>query len=137
MNHFYVEHFKKWLRKNNEEEQVLNEQSKDSKKSSETEPEKSKASSKAVSSPDEIAYENQNFRLVVEKGAFKRQKTFKISDHLYYFKVKMKDESSNLPLLMDILDFLHAAFLHILDTIKSFYEEGKAHFMPISLTRTD
>ena len=40
-----------------------------------------------------------------------------------YFKIKQK-KASKMPLIIDILDFLHAAFVHVLDSIKTLYKAG-------------
>lgn len=78
--------------------------------------------------PTNIIFENNQFKLVLEKGYHKRQKIFRLEDHLFYLKLIPKT-SSDPPLLSDILDFLHAGFIHILDEIKHFYKAGKKiHF---------
>jgi len=64
----------------------------------------------------EIAYENSDLKLYVQRGVFKRQKIFKLSDQMYYFKLDIKSETS--PLLSSILDFLHAGFLFILRQLR-------------------
>jgi len=74
-----------------------------------------------ITNPTEIAFENDTLKLVVEKGFHKRQKNFRVQDHLFYFKIVPK-QNEKLPLLMDVFDFLHAAFLHVLESIKSFYK---------------
>jgi hypothetical protein len=73
-------------------------------------------------SPTDIIYETDTLKLVVEKGAFKRQKNFRLQDHLFYFKIVQKKSNENLPLLTDLYDFLHAALLHTLESIKTFYK---------------
>jgi len=73
-------------------------------------------------SPTEIVYETDSLKLVVEKGAFKRQKNFRLQDHLFYFKIIPKKTNEKLPLLSDLYDFLHAALLHTLESIKTFYK---------------
>lgn len=76
-----------------------------------------------LTNPSDIVYENDNLKLIVEKGSFKRQKSFKLQDHHFYLKIIPK-ENNGLPQISDILDFLHAGFIHILDTLKQFYEPG-------------
>jgi len=75
-----------------------------------------------LKSPTEIVYETDALKLVVEKGNFKRQKNFRLQDHLFYFKIVSKKPNENLPLLTDLYDFLHAALLHTLESIKTFYK---------------
>lgn len=73
--------------------------------------------------PSEIIYENNFLKLIVEKGSFKKQKLFRLQDHLFYFKIEQKRPHDSLPMLSDIFDFLHAALLHVLESIKSFYKQ--------------
>lgn len=75
-------------------------------------------------SPSDIVFENSDLKLIVQKGIHKRQKNFRLQDHMFYFKIEVKDKSSSRPLLIDILDFLHAAFVHVLESIATFYEKG-------------
>ena len=72
--------------------------------------------------PSDIVYETDALKLVVEKGSFKRQKNFRLQDHLFYFKIVSKKPNESLPLLTDLYDFLHAALLHVLESIKTFYK---------------
>ena len=72
--------------------------------------------------PSQIVYENDFLRLKVEKKSFKKQKFFRLQDHLFNFKVEAKKSHESLPLLSDIFDFLHAALTHVLESIKTFYK---------------
>ena len=65
---------------------------------------------------------NDSLKLIDNKGSFKRQKLFRLQDHLFHFKIVQKKANEALPLLSDIYDFLHAALLHVLESIKTFYE---------------
>lgn len=69
----------------------------------------------------DIVFENDSLILKIEKGFHKRQKNFRLQDHMFYFKIESKSPNDAFPLLGDILDFLHAGFLHLLDNIKTFY----------------
>lgn len=71
--------------------------------------------------PANIVYENEDLKLIVEKGFHKKQKIFRLQDEIYYIKIVPKDESHSV-ILLDILDFLHAGFIHILDEIKKHFE---------------
>jgi len=70
-----------------------------------------------------IVFESPDLKLVIEKSFLKRQKVFRLEDHLFHVKVIPKKDSEP-PLITDILDFLHAGLIHILDEIKSFYTKG-------------
>ena len=73
--------------------------------------------------PSEIVYENDSLKLIVEKSSFKRQKNFRLQDHLFKFKVQHKEVRKELPLLSELFDFLHAALLHVLESVKTFYKK--------------
>ena len=75
----------------------------------------------ALKEPSEIIYENNSLKLIVEKGSFRRQKVFRLQDHLFKFKIVQKNPHDELPILTDLFDFLHAALVHVLESIKSFY----------------
>ena len=74
-----------------------------------------------IDAPEKIVYENESLKLYVTKGFFKRQRNFKLTDQLYHLKIVLKEKSKKFPKLVDILDFLHAGLIHILDEIKHFY----------------
>lgn len=70
-----------------------------------------------------IIYETKDYSLIVERSFFKRQKNFRLDDHLLHIKLITKDASEH-PLLTDLLDFLHAGLIHLLDEIKKLYKKG-------------
>jgi len=78
----------------------------------------------SIEAESDIFYENEQLKLMVEKGYHKRQKNFRFEDHMFYIKIVPKQTNKRLPLLSDILDFLHAGFLHLLDNIKQFYNKA-------------
>ena len=73
--------------------------------------------------PSDIVYENDSLKLIVEKSSFKKQKIFRLQDHLFKFKIVHKKPQEQLPLLSELFDFLHAALLHVLESVKSFYRK--------------
>ena len=83
--------------------------------------------------PSKIAFENDALKLVVVKSQFKRQVNFKLDDHLYYLLVEPKKTST--VKLIDILDFLHAAIIHILDEIKHSYKAEEHNVAYLTLTQ--
>ena len=83
------------------------------------------------SDPTKIAFENNSLKLIVVKSQFKRQVNFKLDDHLYYLLIEPKKTSSIK--LMDILDFLHAAIIHILDAIKHIYKSEEHNVAYLTL----
>ena len=77
----------------------------------------------APQQPSDIVYENNSLKLIVEKSSFKRQKVFRLQDHLFKFKIVQKKPQDQLPLLSELFDFLHAALLHVLESVKTFYRK--------------
>jgi len=87
----------------------------------------------AIERPSDISFENQDYKLIIKKGYHKRQKNFRLEDHMFYFQIIPKDSKKHYPLLSDILDFLHAGFLHLLDSIKQFYNEKDKNIAYLTL----
>ena len=84
-----------------------------------------------VRDPTKIAFENDALKLIVVKSDFKRQVNFKLDDHLYHLLIEPKKTSS--VKLIDILDFLHAAIIHILDEIKHSYNPNEHNVAYLTL----
>lgn len=68
-------------------------------------------------------YENEHLTVFVVKDFLKRQKIFRLDDHLYTVKIKLKD--GHPPLLSSLLDVLRKVFVFIVKSIKNFYPKGK------------
>lgn len=113
--------YKKWLEINSDENEKASAVRKRLERSSSPQP--STSTQNNFKKPSDIVFENSGLKLIVEQGIHKHQKVFRIQDHLFYFKVVPTDKTHKLPLLADVLDFLHAAFAHVLKTIKTFYKE--------------
>jgi len=80
-----------------------------------------------IENPNQIAFEDENFRVFVQRTQHKREKRFHLQDHLFLIKIEPK-KADKMPLLMDILDMLHASLTHVLDEIKVFYKPGNHLF---------
>ena len=76
-----------------------------------------------TSSSNKFIYENESMELSIEKTNFLRQKKFKIHDHLFHMKIKLKNSNTSAPLLRNILQFLQIAFEHILQNIRTLYNK--------------
>ena len=83
--------------------------------------------------PSDIVYENDSLKLIVEKSSFKRQKVFRLQDHLFKFKIVHKKPNEQLPLLSELFDFLHAALLHVLESVKTFYKKEDQNIAYLTL----
>lgn len=71
-------------------------------------------------------YENDHLEVYVVKDYLKRQKIFKLDDHLYTIKIEVK--KGHPPLLISLLDILKESFEYMINTIKNFYNPGKILF---------
>ena len=85
------------------------------------EPKSNISSEPVVYEPTDIIYESPQLMLIVEKGIHKRQRVFRLDDHMYYFKIVPKGHTG-MPLLSEMLDFLHSGFIHVLTELKRFYK---------------
>ena len=83
--------------------------------------------------PSDIVYENDSLKLIVEKSSFKRQRVFRLQDHLFKFKIVHKKPQEQLPLLSELFDFLHAALLHVLESVKTFYDKNDHNIAYLTL----
>jgi hypothetical protein len=76
-----------------------------------------------------IVYQNDDFKLVIKKSAFVKQKNFALSDHLYLMELIMNDDTAPKPLISSILYALRLGIETILKKLKRFYAriDGKQH----------
>ena len=86
-----------------------------------------------IQAPTDIVFENNALKMIVEKGTFKKQKNFRLQDHLFKFKVISKKPDESLPVLTDLFDFLHAALVHVMESIKSFYKPEDHNIASLTL----
>jgi len=84
-------------------------------------------------SASKLTYENDNLKLTVEQVDHKQEKRFRLVDHLFHLKLVNKKNKTQMPMLSDILTFLHAGFLFIITKIKKFYkpEDRNIAFMTL------
>ena len=75
-------------------------------------------------SPNEISYENNEFRLIVKTAPLRRAKKFKLEDRQFTVLVEPKTQRTDPPLL-DILQFLEEGFKTILLKIKQFFDPNE------------
>ena len=123
--------YKKWLEKNkkeNEEVSTATSKTSGTKTSSKENLDvnivlPSTSVQEIPASQTDIIFENKDLKMVVEKGAFQRQKRFRFQDHLFFVKIILKDNNETVPFLRDILEFIHFGLLHLMKTIKQFYKE--------------
>ena len=76
-------------------------------------------------------YENEHIRVFVVKDYLKRQKIFKLDDHLYSLKIEIKD--GHPPLLTSLLDVLRKAFEFMIKSLKNFYPEDERNIMYMTI----
>ena len=112
------EFYKRWIQNFAEKTKTFNQ----GKGEDETEDQLNQISASNIQSPTDIVFENNTLKMIVEKSAFKKQKNFRLQDHLFKFKIISKKPEESLPILTDLFEFLHAALVHIMESIKSFYK---------------
>jgi hypothetical protein len=81
----------------------------------------------------DIIYENEKLIMIVQRGTFQRQKRFRLQDHLFHIKIKMKQEDEPIPFLKDLLDFIQEGLLHVMENIKKFYNEEDTNLAFLTL----
>ena len=84
-------------------------------------------------SHSDIMFQKDNLQLFVQKAALQRQKKFKLSDHHFHLKIKLKNDNEPLPFLREIMEFLQEALVHVMKNIKLFYNEKDANLGFITL----
>lgn len=65
-------------------------------------------------------YEDSNLVVNVVKEMFRRQKVFKIQDHSFVMRIRLKNKHSEYPLLKSIFDVLKTAFTFMINNLKTF-----------------
>ena len=71
--------------------------------------------------PDEIIFENNDFKLIVKTDQIKRSHRFKIVDRQFQLLIVSKSHHDH-PQLIEILQFLEEGFNFILNKIKTFVD---------------
>lgn len=80
-----------------------------------------------------LLYENDKFKILVEKQSFKRQLKFRLEDHLYLLKVETKAPAKDLPLLKDMLEILDKTLNKILEEMKNAYKSDETNVVYITI----
>jgi len=70
-------------------------------------------------------YEDDNLQVNVVKEMFKRQKIFKIEDHSYVMRIKLKNNNSEYPMLDSLMDVLYTAFTFMINNLKLFFPKSE------------
>ena len=65
-------------------------------------------------------YEDDNLQVNVVKEMFKRQKLFRIEDHSYVMRIKLKNKTTDYPMLDSLMDVLYTAFTFMINNLKTF-----------------
>ena len=80
-----------------------------------------------------IIFEDGNLQLTIEKGNHIKQRKFRLEDHLFYVKIKLKNPHSDVPLLRDILNFLEVGFDYIITQVQQFYNSDEHNVAYLTL----
>ena len=84
-------------------------------------PSSSSATTPSFAAPEQVVFQNEEFKLFVKKISFKRQKNFKVQDLQFWLRIIPLQDHENPP-LFEILDFLEEGFNFILLQLKSFFK---------------
>ncbi|MBM3938030.1 MAG: hypothetical protein FJ333_05155 [Sphingomonadales bacterium] len=82
--------------------------------------------------PAGVIYETQELQLIVERGIHKRQQRFNLQDQMFYLKIIPKG-NNEMPLLMNILDFLHNGIVYILEEISKHFKPDEHNMAYLTL----
>ena len=82
--------------------------------------------------PNEVIYENNEFRLVVRNSPVKRATKFKLEDHQFTLLVVPKTTRTSPP-LVEILQFLEEGFNSILQEVKQFFNPNEHRIAYLTL----
>ena len=76
-------------------------------------------------------FENENLKVFVVKEDHKRQKIFRLEDHLYVVRIKVLQGRA--PLLKDVEDILKKAFEFMLKNLKTYYKPEDANLIYLTI----
>ena len=126
--------YKEWLKKNKEDNQIAKSQLQQE-EDNQIEDSMDQTQDEAVIEPEQlqetyerpenIVYETEELQLIIEKGTHLRQIKFRLEDHMFHMKIKLKNNTKKHPMLRDILEFLEKGFNYILLHIRKFYNENE------------
>ena len=77
-------------------------------------------------------FENENFAIYIQKQDHQRQKVFRIEDHLYVLRVKLKDHK-NPPLLRDVRDILERAMESMVNELRHNYNPEEKNIIYLTM----
>ena len=134
--------YKEWLKKNKEDNQIAKSQLQQE-EDNQIEDSMDQTQDEAVIEPEQlqetyerpenIVYETEELQLIIEKGTHLRQIKFRLEDHMFHMKIKLKNNTKKHPMLRDILEFLEKGFNYILLHIRKFYNENEHNIAYLTL----
>jgi hypothetical protein len=77
-------------------------------------------------------FENDAYKIFVQKTGFKRQVKFSLDDHHYVLKIESKEGSQTLPVLKDIVEMLEKSLLSLLSELQNYYDKNSKHTVYIT-----
>jgi hypothetical protein len=77
-------------------------------------------------------FENENFEIYIQKQDHQRQKVFRIEDHLYVLRVKLKNNKKP-PLLRDIRVILERAMESMVDELRHNYNSEEENLIYLTM----
>ena len=77
-------------------------------------------------------FENENFAIYIQKQDHQRQKVFRIEDHLYVLRVKLKNTKKP-PLLRDVRDILERAMESMVNELRHNYKAEEKNIIYLTM----
>jgi len=84
---------------------------------------------KLLFSDKPIVLQNDEIKLFVVRDYLKRQKVFRLDDHLYQLKAEVKKGKA--PLISSILDVLRQALEYVINSLKQDYPAGNLNLLSL------
>jgi hypothetical protein len=77
-------------------------------------------------------FENENFTVFIQKQDHQRQKVFRLDDHLFVLRIKLKNHKKP-PLLSSIRDIIESTMTVMVDDLKNHYNPNESNLIYVTL----
>ena len=106
----------------------------------EPEPKKKKTNAETIELDDlfnneAVIFENEKLKIYVVKQEHKKQKKFRLEDHLFVIRVKVLD--GKMPLLIDIEDLLEKSFTFMINNLKNYYNPEETNLVYLTICQNN
>jgi hypothetical protein len=81
----------------------------------------------------QLIFESDGLELFIEKGVSQRDTAFRLEDHLYFIKFRPKEDVSDFPLLIQILNLLFEGLNHIVTELLTLYNPNERNLCYLTI----